>query len=305
MACSSSKRDGASADARPAIAELPVELVFQIASHVATIQDLMRLARTCRSWHTVSDTDSHWRRLALLRFPRLASIAKLGSIAKPAGWRNLYRDQLAIDFPEVRHPAPLPPKLEDFLFTIEMRHQTQNHPQFSWSGPLLECDGPCGPYCRLWDSSNPPAFVAALCSGALDASEWGLRILVSRATPRGPHTIELYHAGGAELVELGVPQGHAGEVHADWTDPYLAYSPAPAPLAPHCSAHDRRDEIIDLLGGGAVGGDPMPPLVVRTFIKLRGGDSGFFDELLGKAWDEGITMGTQQLVTYLAHLSPL
>ena len=125
-----------------------------------------------------------------------------------------------------------------------------------------------------------------------------MRILVSRATQLGPRTIELYHAVGGRIDDFGL----------NGDDPYLSFEPAPAPLAPYVASHPLRTEAIKLLGGNP----PAPPnllaahpLEVRAFIKLRGVDSGFFDELLG--FPEPSTSGTartSQLVMYLSHLAP-
>ena len=66
-----------------------------------------------------------------------------------------------------------------------------------------------------------------------------------------------------------------------------------------------RPEIRLCLLGGRAAGAEVPPLAVRAFIKLRGVDSGFFDELLGDTDPTQMrTKRTEELVTYLTHLVP-
>jgi hypothetical protein len=77
----------------------------------------------CKEWQVVLTDESTWKHLALGRFPRLTSLLAALAQTAPQCYRDLYRDQLALEKPP---PAPridasgtIDGRLKRFVFTVE------------------------------------------------------------------------------------------------------------------------------------------------------------------------------------------
>ena len=186
----------------PAGEELPSELMSKIVDCVSSAADLVAIQCVCTSWWEYCDlnVDATWRRLALARFPRLASvIGVLGINAGIGGaprWRDVYRDQHQIDLP----PTPVAPcTLADFAFTVELYWSDTTEPALpSWTGvlrPAIIEENPTV-FCRLWDEDSRPAWATEFAARDPTIRErirkhLRCRLLVSRATPTGLRTLKL------------------------------------------------------------------------------------------------------------------
>ena len=135
------KMPSRSASFDPRCPPLPLELVEHVASFAHSATDLLALQRVCKPWRSPCDRNSDWHRLALLRYPRLAAIAKALKLDLSAGGAKVaYKDQMSIEVPPPAPPnRPPMPTLDDFPFALAGRGRAGSRRRLSTTlAPTLD-----------------------------------------------------------------------------------------------------------------------------------------------------------------------
>ena len=277
--------------------ELPPELLSLLASHVGSATSLVACIAVCKAWKDAFDSNDVWRHLALARFAIIKHILNgLKMDETKAKWKALYRQHHLLATPQA-HPHTPPATLKDFLFSVEL---TENGSLvMEWTGTLEAFDGDFGgPFCKLWKQDARPSVATRLLAqidGDNNLSRAGvemlkalhLRIIVSKATPDGPRSLQLYNGG---------------DVISSFED-FVSFEYQPAPIIPAArrTFEFLRQSDVQELEAAAL--DLPRRLRVNPWLKL---DDGHMDDLL-KLFDnsdEGKVLKTQCWLTYLEHLAP-